>query len=1203
MNQALLSGIASKAYDKLLKATESKQPIAVTGLPDTMAAYIASKLCADTGKKVLLISGNDLKAAHDAEDGQQLLESGVACLPGGEIDLTRGASSHESAWRRLEALARAQEGDIRLLCTSMDAALQRMGSADRFREETICLAPGDRIDLNDLIRRLTAMGYERVSMVEGKGQCALRGGIIDVYPPACSQSLRIEFFDDEVDSIREFDCISQRSLDSVEKCTLTPATEVLLPTAEAEKAARRMRDAIERQGGDLTPASSTLFSDLPPLPEDDADAPDFFDKNITPKIREKQQTAARKAELERRRAQLMADADMLAEGLPFKRIRAWLTVLTDDTYTVLDWFEPDVVVLSDPNLLRKRAEERRAGFAEDLEGAVSRDEAVKEQETLLMDWDELLRHVQGYATVAVTEFLEGMAGVAVKDAADLGVQRVAGYSSQIRPLAEDCDGWLREGYRVAVLCGGVARGQRLAAALEEHDVAASFAEKIDKLPEECVQVLPGTLTHGFIWEEARLIVVSDTDVYGTGYRKAKKRQAAGEKIAAFTDLKPGDFVVHEEHGVGIYLGTAQMKNGGTRRDYLQIQYQGSDKLYVPIEALSRVQRYIGNPANPPKLNKLGGGDWQKQKAKVKEGLKKMAFDLVKLYARRSQETGFAFSADTPWQREFEDMFPYELTPDQEQSVKEITADMESPRNMDRLLCGDVGYGKTEVALRAVMKCVLDGRQAAILVPTTVLAQQHYQTAVQRFYGFPVEIRMLSRFCSQGQIRQTLADMRSGKCDLVIGTHKLLQKNIEFKNLGLLIVDEEQRFGVAHKEHIKEMSRAVDVLTLSATPIPRTLNMALSGIRDMSTIEEPPQDRIPVQTFVMEHDWNVLCDAMRRELQRGGQVYYLHNRIENIERTALRISKMLDGAVVDVAHGQMNEEQLSTVMERMVTGETQILVCTTIIDTGIDIPNVNTLIIEDADRMGLAQLHQLRGRVGRSNRRASAYLTFRRGRELSEIAEKRLSAIREFAEFNSGFRIAMRDLEIRGAGSLLGAEQSGHMIDVGYDMYLKLLEEAVLEERGEKPEQRAECAADLAVSANIPESYVPSQEQRMDLYRRIALVRTEAEADDLMDEVIDRFGDPPPSVYTLVQVALLRADAGKVGVTDISQKNGCLKFLLAQFDMQKVSALYARPEFKGRLKVDAGAKPGVILRLKTRTHVIEQARAFVSAWADAQGDRA
>ena len=529
--------------------------------------------------------------------------------------------------------------------------------------------------------------------------------------------------------------------------------------------------------------------------------------------------------------------------------------------------------------------------------------------------------------------------------------------------------------------------------------------------------------------------------------------------------------------------------------------------------------------------------------------------------------------------------------------------MESTKIMDRLICGDVGYGKTEIAIRAAFKAVQDGKQVAFLVPTTILAQQHYNNFVQRMKDFPVNIDLLCRFRSSAEQKKTIEKLKKGQVDIIIGTHRLLSKDVVYKDLGLLIIDEEQRFGVAHKEHIKEMSRAVDVLTLSATPIPRTLNMALSGIRDMSTIEEPPQDRIPVQTFVMEHDWNVLCDAMRRELQRGGQVFYLHNRIENIERTALRISKMLDGAVVDVAHGQMNEEQLSTVMERMVAGETQILVCTTIIETGIDMPNVNTLIIEDADRMGLAQLHQLRGRVGRSNRRASAYLTFRRGRELSEIAEKRLSAIREFAEFNSGFRIAMRDLEIRGAGSLLGAEQSGHMIDVGYDMYLKLLEEAVLEERGEKPEQRAECAADLAVSANIPESYVPSQEQRMDLYRRIALVRSETEADDLMDEVIDRFGDPPPSVYTLVQVALLRSDAGKVGVTDISQKNGCLKFLLAQFDMQKVSLLYARPEFKGRLKVDAGAKPGVILRLKSRDHVIEQARAFVSAWADAREERA
>ena len=765
-----------------------------------------------------------------------------------------------------------------------------------------------------------------------------------------------------------------------------------------------------------------------------------------------------------------------------------------------------------------------------------------------------------------------------------------------------------------LLCGDVGYGKTEVALravmkciLDEHGIPAALdlTGRAMPAPGE-VRITLGALSAGSEWPSLNLAILTEGQLLSVQRKRPARtpKESNRQKLQSYTDLKPGDLVVHVHHGIGRFAGIVQMPVDGAVKDYIKISYAGADTLYVPATQLDMVSKYIGaGEDRPVKLSKMGGTEWARTKTRAKAAARSMAKELTALYAARSRTKGHAFAPDSPWQTEFEERFGYPETDDQLRCIQEIKADMEKSVPMDRLLCGDVGYGKTEVALRAVMKCVLDGRQAAILVPTTVLAQQHYQTAVQRFYGFPVEIRMLSRFCTQSQVRQTLADMRTGKCDLVIGTHKLLQKNIEFRNLGLLIVDEEQRFGVAHKEHIKEMSRAVDVLTLSATPIPRTLNMALSGIRDMSTIEEPPQDRIPVQTFVMEHDWNVLCDAMRRELQRGGQVFYLHNRIENIERTALRISKMLDGAVVDVAHGQMNEEQLSTVMERMVAGETQILVCTTIIETGIDMPNVNTLIIEDADRMGLAQLHQLRGRVGRSNRRASAYLTFRRGRELSEIAEKRLSAIREFAEFNSGFRIAMRDLEIRGAGSLLGAEQSGHMIDVGYDMYLKLLEEAVLEERGEKPEQRAECAADLAVSANIPESYVPSQEQRMDLYRRIALVRTEAEADDLMDEVIDRFGDPPPSVYTLVQVALLRSDAGKVGVTDISQKNGCLKFQLAQFDMQKVSALYARPEFKGRLKVDAGAKPGVILRLKTRTHVIEQARAFVSAWADAQGDRA
>jgi transcription-repair coupling factor (superfamily II helicase) len=592
---------------------------------------------------------------------------------------------------------------------------------------------------------------------------------------------------------------------------------------------------------------------------------------------------------------------------------------------------------------------------------------------------------------------------------------------------------------------------------------------------------------------------------------------------------------------------------------------------------------------------MGGAEWTKAKSRAKASARDMAKELIELYASRQRVRGHSFAKDSVWQSEFEDKFGYQETDDQLRSIEEIKSDMERPAPMDRLLCGDVGYGKTEVALRAVMKCVLDGHQAAILVPTTVLAQQHFVTASQRFAGYPVNIEVLSRFKTPAQIKQTIKGCERGSVDLVIGTHRLLQKDVVFKKLGLLIVDEEQRFGVTHKERLKEISKNVDVLTLSATPIPRTLNMALSGIRDMSTIEEPPMDRQPVQTYVLEHDWSVLADAMRREIARGGQVYYIHNRIDNIERTAVRIGEMLEGASVAVAHGRMDEDALGDVMERMSSGEVSVLVCTTIIETGIDIPNVNTLIIEDADRLGLAQLHQIRGRVGRSPRRAFAYLTFRQGKILTEVAEKRLSAIREFAEFNSGFKIAMRDLEIRGAGNLLGAEQSGHMMKVGYDMYLKLLEEAVLEERGEKPKKKAECSADLSVAAFLPDEYVPTGEQRVDLYRRIARVRTEDDADEMIAELIDRYGDPPPQAVALVEIARLRFEAAQAGIAEITQKEGWLRFRMEEFDFKRVSALYAQPNYTGRVKVEAGTVPVLALKLKSGDVPREAAR-FVSAYA-------
>lgn len=1157
LKQALFGGTKAAVVDRLYERIASRDPVALTGLPEDMAAFIAAKIADETGKRVLLLSGNDLRATHDADDGQQLLGTQAVCLPGGEIDLTRGASSHESAWRRLETLSRVTDGSVKLLCASVDATVQRMGSGDRFREKTIRLQVGDVYDPKQLIRDLTAMGYERVGMVEGKGQCAMRGAILDVYPPAGSQSLRIEFFDDEVDSIRAFDCMSQRSLERLEGCILAPATEVLLDEAEYAPAAERMREAIRNARPDK-PQENALFADLPPLPDtdDEAEAAAYFDKKITPKVQQKEQTATRIAELERRTAQLMADADTLEGGVPFRRIRAWLPVLTEERNSIVDWFQPDVVLLNDPDLLRRRAGERQNGFAEDLNGAMSRGEAVVEQQGLLMSWEEVLFSLHDTAIVALSEYLEGLGGVQVKDAIDLGAQRVTGYGSQMRELAEDCTKWLKDGLRIAVLCGGVARGQRLCRSLTELNVTARFDEEVTSLPESCVQVLPGTLSHGFVWPEAGLVVVSDTDVYGAGYRKVKKRQAAGEKIAAFTDLKPGDYVVHEEYGVGIFLGTTQIKAGGSaggaavRRDYLQIQYNGKDKLNVPIEQLDRVQRYIGNPSSPPKLNSLGSNEWSKQKAKVREGLKTLAFDLVALYAKRSQETGFAFSPDTPWQREFEDQFPYELTPDQEHSVREITMDMESPRNMDRLLCGDVGYGKTEVSLRAAFKALMDDKQVAILAPTTILAQQHYNTVIKRFKGFPVKVEVLSRFKTAKETKEILQRLKEGDIDILVGTHRLLAKDVEFRDLGLLIVDEEQRFGVQHKETIKNLKKQVDVLTLSATPIPRTLHMSMVGIRDMSILQTPPEERLPVQTRVVDYNDGMIRDAILRELSRGGQVYFLYNSVRTIHEFYARLRTLVPEARIGVAHGQMKEHGLEDVMMDFYAGSYDVLLCTTIIESGLDVPTANTLIVFDADRFGLSQLYQLRGRVGRSNRQAYAYFTVRPDKNLSETADQRLAAIREFTEFGAGFRIAMRDLEIRGAGNILGPEQHGHLATVGYDMYCKLMEEALQEAKDElagKPArlEHLETRVDIKVDAYLPESYVQDGKLRMEMYKRIASLTTEEDRSDIIDELLDRFGDIPPVVETLLDIAQLRVNANKLGIAQVSYRSG--GFLMMKID--------------------------------------------------------
>ena len=1078
----------------------------------------------------------------------------------------------------METLTRVAQGEVKVLCTSMDALMQRMGDAGQFRAAMVRLAPGDRIQPAELIDRLVRMGYERVDMVEGKGQCALRGAILDCYPPAENAGLRLEFFDDEVDSIRTFDCISQRSLDKQKRVVIAPAGEVLFSREACEAAAERMRRTLGQMDNAPAPATE-LFADLPPLPEDDDELPSFFDEKIAPKARKRAVDAARTQELERRASLLMQDAELLAGGIPFRRIRAWLPVVMEKPGTLLDWYDAEAVLLWQPDQLRERTSERLNGFGEDLHSAMERGEAVREQEALLMDWETVLSALQGRALAVMTEFLRGMGGVETQDVIDLGSKGIASYQGQMKALAADCEGWRRQGYCVLLLSGGVARGKRLSQALCELDAPATFLEEGHNLILGETLVLPMTLSHGFLWPGAKLAVVADTDIYGAGYRKAKSRRNAGEKIAAFTDLKVGDYVVHEDHGVGIYQGTVRLQSEGTYRDYLLIQYQGSDKLYVPVEQLERVQRYIGNPNQPPKLNRLGGGEWQKQKGKVKEGLKKLAFDLVQLYAQRSQHKGYAFGADTPWQREFEDHFPYELTPDQEQSVREITRDMESDRNMDRLLCGDVGYGKTEVSLRAAFKAVMDGKQVAILAPTTILAQQHYNTVVKRFQGFPVEADVLSRFRTAKEQKEVLARLKEGRIDIIVGTHRLLAKDVQFKNLGLLIVDEEQRFGVAHKEVIKNMKNQVDVLTLSATPIPRTLHMSMVGIRDMSVLETPPEERMPVQTHVVDYSDAVVRDAILRELSRGGQVYFLYNRVNSIEQFYARLRALVPEARIGVAHGQMKEHGLEDVMMDFYAGSYDVLLCTTIIESGLDVPTANTLIVFDADRFGLSQLYQLRGRVGRSNRQAYAYFTVRPEKMLSETAEQRLQAIREFTEFGAGFRIAMRDLEIRGAGNILGPEQHGHLATVGYDMYCKLMEETLHEAQGQtNAAQPLETRVDLKVDAYLPGDYVHDERQRMEMYKRIAAIQTQADREDIEEELLDRFGETPAVVDALLDIAQLRALANALGVMSVAWRKGDLVMRVdSRYMPDPVLLLRAMQDTDGRLLANHTAPAAIILR--------------------------
>jgi transcription-repair coupling factor (superfamily II helicase) len=1131
-------------------------PALVIGPGSTGRANLAAALRLETGRPVFVICADETAAENFRRDLTAFLEEPCETLFSRDMNFygAEGASRADEQ-KRIRTLCALVKGQCPVVVCSVTGLLQRTMPPEKLAEASITIEDGASCPPEKIEQALLFCGYERTYQVEGPGQFSRRGGILDFFSPAYENPVRCEFWGDEVDSMGFFDTDSQRRTEPLSRCEILPSREILPAMGEGETFLDRLH-ALEKQ----------------------------VSRHGNEKLAET----------------IRADAEAYAQTGDLRAADRWADLIYPRFYTALDFIPEDALVFLDrPGRISENAAAFFKQHAADLEILMESGMIYGKNARYFLPWEMASARLEKLALIMGDNFTSGRYPVEPKSVINALSKQLPSYGGSAETAIDDVRHYINEKYSVVVLAADDRRAELLSQTFIGKGVKIALDKELRRLPSpgSCA-VAVGSLTTGYELPDAKLAVLTDNQiVQPAGLHKAKKKKALKDRkgIESYADLSVGDLVVHEYHGIGRFAGIFKMPVDGIEKDYIKICYAGSDVLYVPATQLDLVSKYIGAGEDTPvKLSKMGGAEWTKTKARAKTATKKLAKELVQLYAERQRLRGHAFAPDSPWQIEFEEKFGYQETEDQLRSIAEIKRDMEKEQPMDRLLCGDVGYGKTEVALRAIMKCILDGKQAAFLVPTTVLAQQHYQTAMQRFFGFPVSIHLLNRYRTPAQVRETLAAMRDGSADLVIGTHRLLQKDIEFKNLGLVVIDEEQRFGVAHKEKLKEMCRQVDSLTLSATPIPRTLNMAFSGLCDMSTIEEPPQDRLPVQTYVMEHDWGVIADAIRREILRGGQVYYLHNRVESIERTAAKIKKLLDDEVtVAVAHGQMDEETLSNAMESVVTGETQVLVCTTIIETGIDIPNVNTLIIEDADRLGLAQLHQLRGRVGRSSRRASAYLTYRRDKILTEVAEKRLSAIREFAEFNSGFKIAMRDLEIRGAGSLLGAEQSGHLIDVGYDMYLKLLEEAVLEEKGEKPKPHTSCSADLSVSANIPESYVQSPEQRMDLYRRMALVRTESEADDLMDEIIDRFGDPPSSVSALLQVALLRGEAETAGITDISQKGGMLRFTLGEFDMEKVSAMYAQPEYKGRLKVEAGKKPCVSLNLRSGKRVVETARKFVS----------
>ena len=1137
-----------KFNDYLFDVKKGTNPIMLSGLTDVGKIHMAYATKFYSEKPICIITYNEMQAKKIIKDLAFFGEK-VKLFPKRDIiSFDYVAESKDTFFKRISVLNKLVKNDKKIIVTTIEAAMQKMITKESLYKNVMSFKVGDTFDLETLKEKLVLLGYERYDLIEGKGQFSVRGGIVDI-ATSVNSGVRIEFWGDEIDSIRKFSLATQRTVKMLDEIEIFPAYEFLLETD--------INTVCERIGDKAYP------------------------KSVRERVNE--------------------DINQIRNGDFITKIDKYFDCFYEKTDTLLDYLQDDCIIFIDEiSKIKARAENIAKDNLNLIKDLLEKNKIVPGMLTKMEDYMKFSESLQNKQAIYLEKqdigFVDKQSMHAKRNGYSFSYREVNFFRSSMDLLFQELQEAIKRGKQTVILGGSTENCRKLSNLLLEKEIPNLYTEFFeDELTLGVVNITPGAFSAGFEFYDANILVISTEELFEAKPAKRLKTPSSFKEgeIIVFEDLKEGDFIVHKAHGIGQYMGVNTIKADGIIKDYIKLKYKDDDILYVPTNALDNIRKYVGPEKVGPRLNRLGSKEWDKTKERVKNNLREVAEELITLYAKRQKMEGYAFSKDTPWQKEFEDSFKYVETDDQLRCIEEVKKDMEKSKPMDRLLCGDVGYGKTEVAIRAAFKSVMDQKQVVYLVPTTVLAQQQYDEFRERMKEYPIRVEVINRFRTKKQQTEILNKLELGEVDILVGTHRVLSNDVKFKNLGLLIIDEEHRFGVKAKEKIKELKNSVDVLTMTATPIPRTLHMSVVGMRDMSVIYEPPQNRKPVQTYVLEYDIEVIQEAITKELEKGGQVFYLYNNVEGIEKKATEISNLVEEAKVDFAHGKMSGTELENIMQNFVEGKINVLVCTTILESGIDIPNANTIIVENADRLGLAQLYQIRGRVGRSDKQAYAYITYRRDKMLTEVADKRLKAIKEFTEFGSGFKIAMRDLEIRGAGSLLGEIQHGHMEQIGYNMYCQLLDQVVKEIKGEEVVEEIDVQIDLDVTSYIPDEFIENSNQKIEIYQNIALCKTNQDVEDITDEIIDRYGQIPYEIENLLDVARIKILCREKYVLKLAQKgeNIILYFDGSKFNIDIVDKLMKI--YRNRIKFSPAKEPYITFKLLDKKKILEEIKEFLN----------